>query len=152
MPSRYVIEEDPYDIDAYHDRVYEEMAMRARFESARPVVAMRGGPVAEEDGGDGGADEEEEEEYEEEEEEREGVQLVAGDCEPPPRARVSGVAAAAGAGAAVETANTSTCPVCMDPWTSQGPHRIRWVTNASFALRSFVVCTHCGDISSRTNV
>jgi len=102
--------------------------------------------VAEEDGGDGGADEEEEEdedeedeyEEEEEEEEREGVQLVAGDCEPPPRARVSGVAAAA----AVETANTSTYPVCMEPWTSQGPHRIRWVTNAPFALSLllFLVC------------
>lgn len=41
---------------------------------------------------------------------------------PPARARVSPVAAA---GAAAERATTPTCPVCMDPWTSQGPHRIR---------------------------
>lgn len=57
--------------------------------------------LAKEDGGDGGTDEEEEEE-----EEREGV---------PRRARVSGVAVAAGAA----------CPVCMDPCACQGPHRIR---------------------------
>ncbi|XP_066307527.1 uncharacterized protein [Miscanthus floridulus] len=122
------------------------MAMRAG------PVAWRGGPVAEEDGGDGGAEgssadeeeeedgeeeeEEEEEEDEEDEEEEEGVQLVAGDCGPPPRARVSGVPAAAGAGAAVERANTSTCPVCMDPWTSQGPHRIS--------------CIPCGHVYGRS--
>lgn len=80
----------------------------------------------EEEGSDDGGASEEEEDGEASGSDGEGgdgqeqERLVDGG--PPARARVSPVAAA---GAAAERATTPTCPVCMDPWTSQGPHRIR---------------------------
>lgn len=119
--------EDLYNIDASYGQDDPDEDEGEQQSEDDQEMDMLGGAVAEEDGADdargSSADEEEDEEDEEEEEEPEGAQLVAGDCGPSPRARVSEFAAAVGA--AVERAHTSNCPVCMDPWTSQGPHRIR---------------------------
>jgi E3 ubiquitin-protein ligase RFWD3 len=58
-------------------------------------------------------------EGEEEEEEEGQEESVAEGCGPAVQARVPGGAAAERA------ANAPTCPVCMEPWTSEGEHRIR---------------------------
>ena len=76
---------------------------------------------SEEDESQGSSDDDEDDD-EEEEEELEREEFGAGDCGPSAQARVSSVAAAGGS---AERANMPTCPVCMEPWTSQGPHRIR---------------------------
>ena len=76
---------------------------------------------SEEDESQGSSDDDEDDD-EEEEEELEREEFGAGDCGPSAQARVSSVAAASGS---AERANMPTCPVCMEPWTSQGPHRIR---------------------------
>ena len=74
-----------------------------------------------EDESEGSSDDEDDDD-EEEEEEREREEFAGGDCGPSAQARVSLVAAAGGS---AERADMPTCPVCMEPWTSQGPHRIR---------------------------
>ncbi|OEL23623.1 hypothetical protein BAE44_0015359 [Dichanthelium oligosanthes] len=87
--------------------------------------------------GEGSSDDDDEDDDddddEEDEEEREREEFVGGDRGPSARARVSEVAAD---GAVAERANTPTCPVCMEPWTSQGTHRISF---------SFIVfqCPQC---------
>ncbi|ONL92736.1 Transducin/WD40 repeat-like superfamily protein [Zea mays] len=132
--------EDLYNIDASYDQDDPDEDEGEQQSEDDQEMDMLGGAVAEEDGADdargSSADEEEDEEddEEEEEEEPEGARLVAGDCGPSPRARVSEFAAAAGA--AVERAHTANCPVCMDPWTSQGPHRIS--------------CIPCGHVYGRS--
>ncbi|CAN6290954.1 unnamed protein product [Urochloa humidicola] len=94
------------------------------------------------DDDDGGSEEEEsqgssdddddEDDDDEEEGDDEDQQLLlqpefaGGDCEPSTRARVS----------AAERAATPTCPVCMEPWASQGPHRIS--------------CIPCGHVYGRS--
>ncbi|KAF8780271.1 hypothetical protein HU200_001947 [Digitaria exilis] len=66
-----------------------------------------------------------EEEEEEDEEGERHADFAGGDCGPSAQARVSGAAA-----------ERPTCPVCMDPWTSQGPHRIS--------------CIPCGHVYGRS--
>ncbi|RCV46966.1 hypothetical protein SETIT_9G574000v2 [Setaria italica] len=130
---------------------------RARGRTLQPVVLddllegvfdvdygeadLEGGEGEEESDDDGGSEEEdgegssddddEEEDDEEEEEEQEREHFVEGG--PSTRARVSAVAAA---DAAAERATTPTCPVCMEPWASQGPHRIS--------------CIPCGHVYGRS--
>ncbi|XP_037427031.1 E3 ubiquitin-protein ligase RFWD3-like [Triticum dicoccoides] len=87
----------------------------------------------------------------EEEEEQEGQEeSVAEGCGPAVQARVPGGAAAERA------ASAPTCPVCMEPWTSEGEHRIscipcghvygrscleRWLTQRGNASAT---CPQCG--------
>ncbi|CAN6296869.1 unnamed protein product [Urochloa humidicola] len=78
-------------------------------------------------------DDEEEEDGDEEQQHLEREESAGRDCEPSTRPRVSEVAAA---GAAAETATTPNCPVCMEPWASQGPHRIS--------------CIPCGHVYGRS--
>ncbi|RLN16523.1 E3 ubiquitin-protein ligase RFWD3-like [Panicum miliaceum] len=86
------------------------------------------------DESEGSSDEDEDDDDEEdEEEEREREEFTGGDCGPSAQARVSSVAAAGGS---AERANMPTCPVCMEPWTSQGPHGIS--------------CIPCGHVYGRS--
>ncbi|CAL4920331.1 unnamed protein product [Urochloa decumbens] len=75
-------------------------------------------------------DEEEEDQQQQQQEHQQREEFPRGDCEPSTRARVSA------AGAAEERAATPTCPVCMEPWASQGPHRIS--------------CIPCGHVYGRS--
>ncbi|XP_044983399.1 E3 ubiquitin-protein ligase RFWD3-like [Hordeum vulgare subsp. vulgare] len=86
-----------------------------------------------------------------EEEEEEGEESVAEGCGLAVQARVPG-----GGATAQRAANAPTCPVCMEPWTSEGEHRIscipcghvygrscleRWLTQHGNASAT---CPQCG--------
>ncbi|KAF8780346.1 hypothetical protein HU200_001453 [Digitaria exilis] len=91
-----------------------------------------GGEETDDDQGSEDGEGSSEEEEEEDEEGERHADFAGGDCGPSAQARVSGAAA--------------DCPVCMDPWTSQGPHRIRsclerWLTQRG--SRS-ATCPQCG--------
>ncbi|XP_062209560.1 uncharacterized protein LOC133911363 isoform X1 [Phragmites australis] len=80
-----------------------------------------------EDGEGSDGDDEEEEEGEGGDSAREGSMMSG-------RARISGVAGATGG--AAERVSMPTCPVCMEAWTSDGPHRIS--------------CIPCGHVYGRS--
>ncbi|KAM0926375.1 hypothetical protein ACQ4PT_003475 [Festuca glaucescens] len=77
------------------------------------------------------SDEEGQSEGESEDEEEEGESVAEG-CGPSVPARVPGGAAAA----ADRATNAPNCPVCMEPWTSEGAHRIS--------------CIPCGHVYGRS--
>ncbi|CAL4928605.1 unnamed protein product [Urochloa decumbens] len=72
-------------------------------------------------------EDEDEEEEDQDQQQRQREEFPRVDCEPSTRPRVSA------AGAAEER---PTCPVCMEPWASQGPHRIS--------------CIPCGHVYGRS--
>ncbi|KAM0889243.1 hypothetical protein ACQ4PT_027814 [Festuca glaucescens] len=130
------------------------MPSRSRGRRASPPAPVQedeDGPE-EEDGSEGGgsdsssseestdvedgerSDEEGQSEGESEDEEEEGESVAEG-CGPSVPARVPGGAAAAAA-AADRATNAPNCPVCMEPWTSEGAHRIS--------------CIPCGHVYGRS--
>ncbi|CAN6308340.1 unnamed protein product [Urochloa humidicola] len=80
-----------------------------------------------------GSSDDDEEEEEQQQRHLEREEFVGRDREPSTRARVSEVAAA---GAAAERATTPNCPICMEPWASQGPHRISCIPRGHVYGRS----------------
>uniref|UniRef100_A0ACD5TST3 Uncharacterized protein n=1 Tax=Avena sativa TaxID=4498 RepID=A0ACD5TST3_AVESA len=77
------------------------------------------------------SDEESDSSSSEEQQQQQQQESVAEGCGPSVPARVPG-----GAAAAERAAGTANCPVCMEPWTSEGAHRIS--------------CIPCGHVYGRS--
>uniref|UniRef100_A0ACD5WGT4 Uncharacterized protein n=1 Tax=Avena sativa TaxID=4498 RepID=A0ACD5WGT4_AVESA len=80
---------------------------------------------------EGGETSDEESDSSSSEEQQQQQESVAEGCGPSVPARVPG-----GAAAAERAAGTANCPVCMEPWTSEGAHRIS--------------CIPCGHVYGRS--